>query len=295
MENTKPDLFRRITGKLYGGISMSWPKVIIFAVVSAVITAVFLVVPFFKDTSFERMGVDFEAWFCLAIIIMPNCKSPLDSAFKTFVFFLISQPLIYLFQVPFSHMGWGLFGYYKYWFIWTLLSFPLAFAGWFIRKRNWLSLLIISPVIVFLTAVGTGALINTFREPPFLLVTGLFCLGQAAVYIFAFTENKWQRLAGLAAAVITIAVVLVTQTKVEVHGQSILPEGFTYSESAVLTMEGSGPINVSISDPAEGFVSVDAAGYGTAYFTISDGGREDHFSVRVYSENGHSQVEITQN
>lgn len=37
-----------------------------------------------------------------------NSKDPLDSALKTFVFFLISQPLVYLVQVSFSEMGWGL-------------------------------------------------------------------------------------------------------------------------------------------------------------------------------------------
>ncbi len=41
-----------------------------------------------------------------------------------FFFFLISQPLIYLLQVPFSSMGFELFIYYKYWFIWTLLTIP---------------------------------------------------------------------------------------------------------------------------------------------------------------------------
>ena len=36
---------------------MSWLTVILMAVISAIITAVFLQVPIFKDTSFERMGV----------------------------------------------------------------------------------------------------------------------------------------------------------------------------------------------------------------------------------------------
>ena len=67
-----------------------------------------------------------------AVIIMSNCKKPLESALKTFAFFLISQPLIYLLQVPFSPMGWGLFSYYPYWFYWTPATFPMAFVGWFI-------------------------------------------------------------------------------------------------------------------------------------------------------------------
>lgn len=77
-----------------------------------------------------------EAWIFFAVIIMANCKKPLESALKTFVFFLISQPLIYLFQVPFSWMGCELFKFYFYWFKVTLCTFPGAFIGWFITKRK---------------------------------------------------------------------------------------------------------------------------------------------------------------
>ena len=129
MTDKKQSLLRRCTDKLFGGIDMKWWKVIVLAVASAVITFIFLVVPIFENTSFYNMGVTFEAWILLAVFIMANCKKPLESALKTFVFFLISQPLIYLFQVPFSNMGWGLFMYYRYWFYWTLLTFPMAFAG----------------------------------------------------------------------------------------------------------------------------------------------------------------------
>ena len=98
MNPENKSILRKITDKVYGGLDMSWRNVILFAVGTAVITTIFLVVPIFKDTSFERMGVTFEAWIFFAVIIMANCKTPLDSALKTFVFFLISQPLIYLFQ-----------------------------------------------------------------------------------------------------------------------------------------------------------------------------------------------------
>ena len=103
----------RYLNRLFGGLKMSWPRVILFAVGAAVLTAVFLIVPVFKNSSFERMGVYLEAWVLFSVLIMANCRKPLEAALKTFVFFLVSQPLIYLFQVPFSWMGWGLFGYYE--------------------------------------------------------------------------------------------------------------------------------------------------------------------------------------
>ncbi len=73
-----------VLDKIYGGLEMSWLKVIILAVLSAVITSVFLIVPVFKNTSFERMGVYLEAWIFLAICIIANTKKPLEAALKTF-------------------------------------------------------------------------------------------------------------------------------------------------------------------------------------------------------------------
>ena len=78
MENK--NILRRFTDKLFGGLNMSWPVVIIFAVATAVVTAVFLIVPVFQNTSFIRMGETMEAWVLFAIIIMSNCKKPLESA-----------------------------------------------------------------------------------------------------------------------------------------------------------------------------------------------------------------------
>ena len=98
---------RGLLGRIYGGLNMSWPVVILLAVGAAVLTLIFLFVPAFKDTSFERMGVNLEAWIFFAILIIANCEKPLEAALKTFVFFLISQPLIYLIQVPFSELGWA--------------------------------------------------------------------------------------------------------------------------------------------------------------------------------------------
>ena len=51
--------------KLYGGMDMSWRLVILLALGSAALTAIFMTVPIFRDTSFIRMGSCFEAWIFL--------------------------------------------------------------------------------------------------------------------------------------------------------------------------------------------------------------------------------------
>ena len=100
--------------KLFGGINLTWKKLTIFALLSAIYTALVAIIPCLKYTSFHTIAVTFEVWIFFGIIIIMNSKSNKDAALKCFIFFLISQPLIYLFQVPFSHYGWELFKFYKY-------------------------------------------------------------------------------------------------------------------------------------------------------------------------------------
>lgn len=290
---------KKLTDKLYGGIDFKWWKVIVFAVATAILTAVFLIVPVFENTSFKRMGVTLEAWIFFAIIIMANCKKPLESALKTFVFFLVSQPLIYLIQVPFSSMGWQLFGYYRYWFILTILTFPAAFIGWFITKKNWLSLLILSPMLFILTYEYISCFKHTFRHFPLLLVTAVFCLGQVILYLCAFTSNIWQKILGFILPLLAFMVVAFINPPLQLNGTNFLPDNPTLSEDAVLTMDYTGDdapdINVSIyTTGPDSMVLISATDYGTADFTITDGDAEYHYTVNIYDdEAGHVQIKIT--
>ena len=190
--------------KPFGGIKMTWPVVILFSVAAGVVTALAaMLVP--DGNSFHEIAVSFEAWILFAILIIVNCETPLEAACKTFVFFLISQPLVYLIQVPFSYMGWGLFGYYRYWFIITLLTFPGAFLGWFIKKENVWSGLILSVMLVLLVLLGMGYLEDTIQNFPRHLVSVLFCFGQIPLYIFGILKDKKAR---WLAAVISVVAVL---------------------------------------------------------------------------------------
>ena len=203
MEAKKDNILRRFTDKLFGGLNMSWPVVIIFAVATAVVTSVFMIFPVFLETSFNRMGATFEAWIFFAIIIMSNCKKPLESAFKTFVFFLISQPLIYLIQVPFSEMGWQLFMYYKYWFIWTLFTLVMGYVGWYMRKEKWWSLAILGAMLVFLAWHYYGFLREAVSFFPNHLLSAVFCLLWSVCWILPFLADRLlaQKLPGSFSAV----------------------------------------------------------------------------------------------
>ena len=142
-EDLKQNKIIKTLRKVFGGLEMSWRNTIVFAIIMGIWTALMaLLVP--DGDSFHDIVVTPEWWVLPAVFIIVNCKKPLEAALKTFVFFLISQPLVYLIQVPFNSLGWGLFGFYPYWLKITLLTFPGAFLGWFIKHDKWYSGLILS-------------------------------------------------------------------------------------------------------------------------------------------------------
>ncbi len=46
--------------ELFGGINMTWKKVILFAVICGVYTGVMALIPATKDTSFRDISISFE-------------------------------------------------------------------------------------------------------------------------------------------------------------------------------------------------------------------------------------------
>ena len=285
---------RKFHTKLFGGIPMTWPKLIIFAVAAAIYTAAMLILTP-AESSFHDIGVTFECWILFAVFIMLNCKSPLDSALKTFVFFLVSQPLIYLLQVPFYEGGFKIFMYYEYWFKWTLLTFPMALLGWFIGKRKWYSLLILSPAFVFLVFSGFGFL--NYRDAtsyafPNHLLSGIFCLAVPVWLTIAIFFDWKKRLAGfgvIAAAAIVCLVLFLTNAKTF---NTNLPDTPQLSEGAVIKVEdpsvaevtftsSGNNISSSSDEPAiyRDIVSIKILKNEPAVFTVTDGDKTYSYIV----------------
>ncbi len=176
---------------------MSWARVIVFAVSAGVLTALAaILIP--DGNSFHEIAVHPEAWVLFAVFIIANCEKASEAALKTFVFFLISQPLVYLLQVPFNWLGWGIFRYYPHWFFITLLTLPGAFIGWHIKRDDLLSGLILSVMLVLLAAEGVFYAKDLAENFPRHLVSTLFCFAQIPLYIFGILRNRKARIAALA-------------------------------------------------------------------------------------------------
>ncbi|MCR5061452.1 MAG: hypothetical protein K6A80_10625 [Saccharofermentans sp.] len=190
--------------KVFGSLKITWPKLIIFAVVTGVYTGVMASLPITKDTSFADISITFECWILFGIIIIVNSTKPLESALKCFVFFLISQPLVYLVEVPFNPLGWEIFQYYPPWFVWTLLTLPMGFVGYFMRHDKWYSLVILTPMLAFLGYHYSMFLRETYSFFPNHLLTTIFCLATLIIYPLFIFKNKKLKIAGIVISILII-------------------------------------------------------------------------------------------
>ena len=195
--------------KLFGGIDLNWKKLIIFAILIALYVATMALLPITANTSFRDIAVNLEWWILFGVIIICNSKSPKDSALKCFVFFLISQPLIYLFQVPFNSMGFGLFMYYSYWFKWTLACLPMGFFGYYIKKENILSIIILMPMLLLLSYMGLDYFSNMIDNFPNHLLSFIACyLIIILIVLNIFKKTKFKIISLLIVAICNVVYIV---------------------------------------------------------------------------------------
>ena len=248
--------------KLFGGLNLTWPKVIIFAIIAGLYTGFMAYLPQARDTSFADISITFEWWVLFGTIIIMNSKSNLDSALKCIVFFLISQPLVYLVQVPFSALGWGIFQYYKGWFIWTLLTFPMGFIGYYLKKDKWWGLCILVPVMLFVGYHYMGFLREVISFFPNHLLSTIFCAATIIIYsLFIFKDKKIVK-----ACFIIALCILVGMTAVELlqgsnhYNTTLLVEGgelaaeFDDTYTAYLEDENFGKCDIVYEDNIEAYM-----------------------------------------
>lgn len=281
--------------KLFGGLEITWPKLIIASIIMGVYTAIVaMLVP--EGNSFHDIAVTPEWWVLLAILIIVNSKKPLDAALKTFVFFLISQPLVYLVQVPFSSMGWRLFGYYPYWFGITLLTFPGAFIGWYIKKDKWYSGVILSVMTVLLALTGVSFIYSFVETPPSHLITIIYCFTMIPIFIFAIFKNKTPRIitAAITALSLLIYIPLTPIKSYETYNNAFITENeITFvGEPYVSSWSGEGKGSVEIIKYDEGYNFKLSGTRGKTYhFTISDD--QNEYNFKYYFDSDLQTIVIT--
>lgn len=181
--------------KLFFETKMGWGRVILLAVICGIIVGALMIPDALINTSLQQPGITFEFWILAALFIILNCKKPIEAGLKTFVFFLVSQPLIYLVQVPFQDLGWQLFSYYKRWFFFTLLTLPGGMLAWFVKKKNWLSVLLLSAANLIALLELPDALSTLTGSFPLKLLTVLFILAEIVFFTFLLLRDRKKRIA----------------------------------------------------------------------------------------------------
>lgn len=260
-------------------MNLSWPKIIIFAIVAGVYTALVSIFPQVADTSLHTIAVTFEVWILFGLIIIMNAKSNMDSALKCFVFFLISQPLVYLLQVPFSALGWGLFQYYKRWFIWTILCLPMGYIGYYMKKDKWWGYIILLPMIL-LTAGSYRQYLSdfTFCYPYYILIS-VFCAAAMLIYPNVLFKDKKIKTAGtVVSAVLIIGLTVIT-----------VINPLRYPTELLSTVDGKDITNeyqVSLADDKYGDVSIEYIESIDSYMVHADFKKKGNTELIIITPDG---------
>lgn len=198
--------------KIFGKLKITWPVVIIMAIALGIWTAlVAMFVP--VGNSFHDIAVTAEWWMLPAVLIIFYSKKPLEAALKVFIFFLISQPLVYLVQVPFNDLGWKLFLFYPYWFKITLATFPAAFLGWYIKKDKWYSGLILSGATIFLGVTAIGFIGGLKEAFPNHLITIIYCISMIPLLIFGALKKTAPRVIAFTLTAIALIVCVILDNR----------------------------------------------------------------------------------
>lgn len=227
---------------------MSWVFVLIFAVLTGAVTAGLNLIPALKDTSLQDPAIYYDVWFLFAIFIVVNCKKWWEASLKTFVFFLVSQPLIFLIEVPFTADGFGIFRYYKYWFIITILTLPGAAIAYQIKRKDTLSLIVLSVATGYLGFAAADHLYDLISSFPNHLISVIFCVVVSVMLVFIILDKKWHRIVGVSIIAVVMIVSLIV-TKPITDYDVTLPEGnWTYEidDSSVVSVEDNGDGNYKL-------------------------------------------------
>lgn len=197
--------------KLYGDLNMSWLRVILSALLAGVYTGTMMLIPAFRDTSFQDIGIHYEWWVIFAVLIAGNCKSGPEAALKCFTFFLISQPAVYLVEILFGSLTFEYaWRYYRsYWLPMTFLTFPGGWIAHCCRKQGIAGGFILGLGNTIQLVFFLVYLTLMMRSFPHHLLSSLVCLGSIVIMTFHIQNSKKGRLTAILVPLLFTACLLV--------------------------------------------------------------------------------------
>lgn len=192
-----------------GTLPMTWPVVCAFAAIIGIYVGVINQIPILYDTSFRDIAVTYEWWVLFALLIVSNCKSAREAGMKCLVFFLISQPIIYLVELPM--LGWdkALYYYSRIWLPISLLTLPGGAVAFFAKKQNALGAIILGIGNTIVALMGVSYFLKLYRAFPRHLLTVISCASIIVVLILGMQKRRKTRILSAATTVLLTAGVII--------------------------------------------------------------------------------------
>ena len=189
-------------------------------------------------------------------------------------------------------MGWKLFGYYRYWFYWTLACLPMGFIGYYINKRNYLSILIVLPMFIELILLGIEYINSAIQTFTHHLLSGISCFAIIIVVTLCLFDKLKYKLITFGLCIIAIILILVlgmnkANLKFETYRILDSNEYALSGEVYVTGFAGTDEVYVEVIK-GEKTYSVKLTGYiGAEYeFTITDENDNEYSFEYHYDEEG---------
>lgn len=175
----------------FGTLSMTWPVVCAFAAIIGIYVGVINQIPILYDTSFRDIAVSYEWWVLFAVLIVSNCKNAKEAGLKCLVFFLISQPVIFLVELPSIGLDKVLYYYTKIWLPITLLTLPGGAIAFYAKKQNALGAVVLSIGNTIVALMGVSYFLKLYSAFPRHLLTVVSCAAIIAVLLMGM-QQKWK-------------------------------------------------------------------------------------------------------
>lgn len=191
----------------FGGLPMTWPIVCGFAVIIGVYVGIINQIPILHDTSFQDIAVTLEWWVLFAVLIVSNCKSAWEAGLKCLVFFLISQPVIFLVELPTIGLDKALYYYTGIWLPISLLTLPGGAIAFLAKRQNVLGAAILGVGNTIVALMGVSYFQQILKVFPRHLLTVASCAAIVAVTILGIQKKRRTRLLSAAITVLLTAVI----------------------------------------------------------------------------------------
>lgn len=182
--------------RLFGGIPMTWLRTVLFAAAAGIYTGLVMTIPFLDGTSFQDIGVSYEWWVIFAVIVVVNCGKGWEAALKCFVFFLISQPLVYLTEILLGALEseMGLYYYRAIWLPMTMLTLPGGFIAYFCKQQTPLGAFILGLGNAIQAMLALVYFLMAVQMFPYHLLSALVSLGSIPLMTLLIQKERKNRL-----------------------------------------------------------------------------------------------------